>query len=220
MSEFIDAILNPVNLVLTVMLGLCFAYWLMVCFGAVDIDAFDVDFDVDVDADVDVDVDVDADVDAAGAHAFPAMSLLKFFNLGEVPLMVLLSVFIFLLWAVGIVSHRYIGDWSVLMQLLILIPMILASLLLTKLATAPLKSIFASLEASQHTGEFNFIGQRCTVASMTLDANHGQVEVNTEGAPIKLNAHLEASDTPLNKGAEVVIVSHDPETGVYRVRGF
>lgn len=215
MTEFIQSCIeSPVNLVLSIALALCFLYWVMVCLGAIDMDAFDVDFDVDAEADVDLDVDVH------GGHALPAMSMLKFFNLGEVPLMVLLSVFVFVLWAVGVFSYRFIGDWSLVLQLLTLVPMILFAMLTTKFATAPLKSIFKSLEDSESAGEFDFIGQRCSVVSMTIDANHGQIEISTDGNPIKLNAQLEGSEHPLQKGAEVVIVSHDPENGVYRVRAF
>ena len=211
MSEFIDAILNPINLVLTILLGMFVLYWVSVCLGAIDMDALDVDLDVDLDADADLD---------GSHHAIPGSGFLRFFNLGEVPLMVLLSVFVLVLWAVGVASHRYIGGWSVLMQLLVLLPMILAAALLTKLATAPLKKVFRELEASQHTGEIDFIGMRCTVASLSLDQRHGQVEVQTDGSPIKLSAYLESEHAALQRGDEAVIVSHDKERGVYRVRGF
>lgn len=210
MSEFIDAILNPVNLVLTILLGACLLYWLMVCLGALDIDALDIDFDLDP--------DIDTDVDTGGALA--GTSLARFLNIGDVPLMILLSVFLFILWAVGVLTHRYIGDWSALLQLLMLVPMLIGAALLTKIVTTPLKKILKSLDNSEHSGEIDFIGKRCTVCSGSLDSRSGQVEVTTQGSPIKLNAQLEGGDAPLTRGAEVVIVSYNPESGVYRVRGF
>ncbi len=218
MSIFIDAILSPVNLVLSLLLLGCLAYWAMVCFGALDIDSLDIDLDLDLDADIDADVDLD--VPDAGGSAIIGSSLMRFLNIGDVPLMVLASVFVFILWAAGVLTHRYVGEWSVLLQLALMVPMVIGAALLTKIATAPLKSVFNSLEASEHSGEIDFIGKRCHVASGTLDDKHGQIEVKTDGSPIKLNAHLEAGAKPLTKGAEVVIVSYNPEAGVYRVRGF
>ncbi|MFK7789016.1 MAG: hypothetical protein AB8C95_05895 [Phycisphaeraceae bacterium] len=209
MSEFIAAILSPVNLVLSVMLLCCVFYWLTVCLGALDIDTFDFDFDTDTDVDID-----------AGSGGMSSISLMRFFNLGQVPLTVLASIFVLILWVVGVGSYRYIGDWGILLQLLILVPMLIGAALLTKALTNPLKRVFRDLERSESSGEIDFIGKRCFVVSGTLDNKHGQVEVATEGAPIKLNALLEGSDHPLLKGAEVVIVSQDPESGVYRVRGF
>ena len=209
MTEFIEAILSPVNLVLSIFLLGCFGYWLLICLGALDIDAFDFDFDIDAEVDVD-----------AGSGGASSLSLIRFFNLGEVPLTVLASLFVLILWVVGITTHRYIGDWSILLQLLVLIPMVIGAALLTKVLSTPLKRLFRDLEQSESSGNIDFIGMRCTVASLTIDGQHGQVEVTTQGSPIKLNALLEGSDHPLQKGAEVVIVSEDSERGVYRVRGF
>ncbi|MBX2852991.1 MAG: DUF1449 family protein [Phycisphaeraceae bacterium] len=209
MSEFIEAILSPANLVLTIMLLCCILYWLTVCLGALDIDTFDFDFDADTDVDID-----------AGSGGMSSISLMRFFNLGEVPLTVLASIFILILWVVGVGSYRYVGDWGILLQLLVLIPMIIGAALLTKAVSTPLKRIFRDLERSESSGEIDFIGKRCVVVSGTLDDKHGQVEVSTQGSPIKLNALLEGADHPLPKGAEVVIVSQDPDSGVYRVRGF
>jgi hypothetical protein len=209
MSEFIEAILSPANLVLSIMLLCCMLYWVIVCLGALDIDAFDFDFDADADVDLD-----------AGSGGMWSVSLMRFFNLGEVPLTVLASIFILILWVVGVGSYRYVGDWGILLQLLILIPMIIGAALLTKALSTPLKRVFRDLERSESRGEYDFIGKRCYVVSGTLDNKHGQVEVATQGSPIKLNALLEGSDHPLPKGAEVVIVSHDSESGVYRVRSF
>ena len=211
MSEILEAILSPVNLVLSILLLACIGYWAMVCLGALDIDVFD--FDLDADTDVDLDIE-------PGTGGMSSISLMRFFNLGEVPLTVLLSIFVFILWAIGVSTHRYIGEWGILLQLLVLVPMLIGAALLTKALSAPLKRLFRDLERSESSGEINFIGMRCVVSSLTIDQNHGQIEVTTKGSPIKLNALLEGADRPLNKGAEVVIVSQDPDSGIYRVRGF
>jgi membrane protein implicated in regulation of membrane protease activity len=211
MSEFIDAILSPVNLVLSLLLLACLVYWVMVFLGALDIDLFDADVDVDADADLDLD---------AADHGLSTISLMRFFNLGQVPLTVLASLFVLILWVIGVGTHRYVGDWSILLQLLALVPMFVVAALLTKVVSTPLKKLFRELERAESSGEIDFIGKRCTVSSWTIDQNHGQVEVVTTGSPIKLNALLEGADHPLQKGAEVVIVSQDPDSGVYRVRGF
>lgn len=211
MTEFIHAITSPVNLVLTVLLGCCMGYWLIVILGVLTPDAFDIDLDLDADGDVDV---------QTGGHGFGGASLIKFFNVGEVPLMILLSVFIGILWFTGVVLHPYIGGWGILFQFLMLIPMGVGALLLTKVLTQPLRHVFAKLREEERAAPRTFLGERCTIVSATADHKHGQAEFETGGAPLRLNIRTADEGETLKRGDEAVIVADRDEKGMYTVRGF
>jgi len=211
MTEFLQAISSPVNLVLTVLLGCCMGYWLIVIVGGITPDALDIDLDLNADGDVDIE---------AGGSGFGGMSLIKFFNVGEVPLMILLSVFIGIMWFVGVALHPHIGAWSILFQVLVLIPMAIGSLLITKLLTQPLRHVFAKLREDERAAPRTFLGERCTVVSATAGHKHGQAEFDTGGAPLRLNIRTADESETLARGDEAVIVADRDDKGVYTVRGF
>ncbi len=210
MTEFIDAIMTPVNFALTVLIGCLIVYWLVVMVGMADLDFLDLDLDVDTDA--------DADVGGGGGHGLT--SFLKFLNVGEVPIMILLSVFVAFLWLIGVLTKMWFGDWSLMVNLLALVPMVILGLLLTKFLTHPLRRLFEQLERDANAGKVEVMGQRCKVISATLDDRHGQAEIETDGSPLRISVRLPAGSTPLNRGDEVVVVTERDERGVYTVRGF
>ena len=181
MSDFLAAISSPVNFSLTVLLACFLMYWAVVMIGMIDIEALDFDFDVDADADVDI------NTSTASAGAGGLMSLLKFLNVGEVPVMILLSVFVLIMWTIGVLAHMIIGPWSILIQLIALIPMGIGAALMTKVLTQPVKKIFAKMDESASAGSVSVMGQRCRVISATVDHRHGQAEINTGASPVKIN---------------------------------
>ncbi|MCC5830998.1 MAG: DUF1449 family protein [Phycisphaeraceae bacterium] len=236
MSELIEAILSPVNLVLTTLLGLLLFYWLLVIFGALTMDSLDVDLDGHVDADLDFDggdvghIGGDGILDghhggAAGDSGLSGgaimLNALRFFNVGEVPLMFLLSIFVLVLWVVGVASHTWVGEWSLLFQALMLVPFGIGAALITKVMTQPLVKVFRKLR-EEEMAERNLVlvGRRGRVVSGTLDERFGQVEVETSGAPLRFNARLTEPGEALKRGDEVVLVKQEPRTHVFLVRRF
>lgn len=211
MSEFFAAILSPVNFALTVLLVCFMFYWLVVMFGMTDLDAFDVDVDVDTD------VDAPSGGSAVGGGM---MGILKFLNVGEVPLMVLLSTFALVMWTIGVLAHIFVGAWSIGVQLLALIPMAVIAVLLTKILTQPAKRVFAKMDESAAAGSVEVLGQRCLIISATADHRHGQAEIKTAGAPVKINVKTPSQEIVLLRGSEAVVVNDRDENGVYIIRGF
>ena len=63
MIEFLQECILPVNLPLTILMGLVLSYWLMVIVGVLGLDVIDLDLDLDADVDLDLDTGVDAEVD-------------------------------------------------------------------------------------------------------------------------------------------------------------
>jgi hypothetical protein len=236
MADFFEACIAPTNLVLTILLALCILYWMMVIFGALSMDTFDVDFDADVDVDMDVDVDADADVDVdahaaldadvdLGAHGPPAvgvgMATLRFFHVGDVPVMILVTLAVLGMWGLGVSLHPYIGQWAFILQLLLLIPYCGAALLATKLLTLPLRAVFRKMREEERLEQHvNFVGQRCRIVSLTAGPDAGQAKVPRPGAPALLNVRTSGPEHILNKGDEAVIVAHEKDSGTYTVRAF
>jgi len=216
-ADFIAACTqSPVNLTLSVLLVLTMTYWIVVLVGAVGLDSLD--FDLDLDTDVDVDIDTSSSgLFTTGAAA----SIFKFFHVGSVPILVLWSVFVLCLWALGVVSWPLVGSWSALLQLVAIIPLAIGGLLLTKLLTLPLKSVFDRIERdTEAENNVKLLGRRCTIVSLTADARFGQAEIATSGSPLKLNVRTRDADTVLNKGEEAVLVGEDRDKRIYFVQRF
>ena len=211
MIDFLNACTHsPVNLVLTVLLGVTGLYWLVVILGAVGIDSLDLDFEGG-----------DADVDAGdAAHGFVG-DFLEFLHVGRVPVLVLWSVLILSMWAIGVLTWPLFGGWCLLFQLLFFVPVLLVSLGVMKVATLPIARAMEKMEAdSEAESNMKLLGRRCTVFSLTVDTRSGQVEVPTTGAPLKLHARTRDESVVLNKGDEAVLVAEDEHQPIYYVTAF
>lgn len=235
MGPFIEAILAPSNVWLTVMLGLCCLYWLIVVVGGISADALDVD--VDVDAGVDVDGALDGagdgavDLDAGGGEVTPesghssvadvgvATAVMRFFNLGDVPLMVVLTVLTFMMWAISVAMYPVTREWTPALQLALLAGAFVVATLVMKAVTWPLKRLFRAMREEERRADLQLVGKVCRVISSTVTATSGQAEFSTQGAPLLLNVRTKHDDA-LARGDEAVIIGQDESTGVYYVRGF
>jgi len=215
-ADFIAACTqSPVNLVLSVLLALTMTYWIVVLVGAVGLDSLDFDFDLDTD--VDVDVDPQSGLLAGGF----GVGILQFFHIGTVPILVLWSFFIFVLWSIGVLTWPLIGEWGAWLQLLAIIPMWITAIFVTKIFTLPLVKVFKQMEAqAESETNLKLVGRRCTIVSLTANHRHGQAEMATSGAPLKLNVRTRDEQTTLKKGDEVVLTEEDQENRIYFVQRF
>ena len=209
MGELFELSVSGANLPFTILLGLVLVYWAGVILGALDLELFDFDLDLGGDADVDVDVD-------AGAVGGGGIALLQFFHVGTVPLSILLSFFFLSLWIISVVANYYLGNGSVLVVLLLLVPNLIASLFFTKLFTLPICALFRKLETESHELEV-VVGKICTVKTSKVDPSTGQAEVATSAAPLLLNVRTRGEDV-LKRGDEAIILEHDKENSVYMVK--
>ena len=241
MLEFLQLCFAPVNVPFTILLAGVFCYWILFIAGAVGLDLFDadvdmdtdVDMDLDVDADVDVsaDVDVDGDVDASGdldadsdsgvsiTKGGMVISVLRFFNVGDVPVMVVVSAFACSMWAVSVLSSHYLNPrLSMLVALAWFVPNLLLGLLLTKAMTTPFRFIFrhANLGIEAPT---KIVGKTCMIATSSVTPKFGQAQIEQEGAPITLNVRCREGAL-LSKGDEALIIEHNEDNDTYVVIPF
>lgn len=215
MNELLHEALAPVNVLFTGLLLLVLFYWLTVIIGVLDISSVDVDFDLDADLDLDVDADVDTDVDAGG-HGWFA-STLHFFNFGKLPFMVIMTFLTLCLWSLSILSNYYLGQGSVMHALMMFIPILFVSLVVTKVLTAPLIPVFEKLD--QGVAPVDYIGMTCTVLLPATASKIGQAEVMVDESPLLISVKVEETKAGImDKGKEGVIVRKAAEKDIYFIQ--
>lgn len=203
MIELIQFAFEPVNFFFTLLLGLVLIYWITVILGLFDLSLFDVDLDMDG----------DVDVQAEGGIFH---SIAEFFALGDVPLMVLLSVLILSLWTLSMIVNHYLNpNDSVLVALAYLVPELIVACGVTKIVLIPAARLFSGLTDEKEAAK-PIIGQLCIVMTTEVSKKLGQAEIATGGNPILLNV-VSSGDHVFHKGDEAVIVDKDDKRGIYLI---
>lgn len=212
MLDFIRESLSLHNLPASLLLGMVVIYWLLVILGFLDND-----------------FDVDADVQHGGhGHAGAGFGNSgwwsrrgRWLNFGEVPLSIIGSFVAIFLWVLSMLSNYYFngspGHRSLTMAVVLLAPNAVASVLLARVAVLPFQRIFQAMQRESTEAE-TVTGRMGRVVSAQVDGRYGQVEVVTKGAPLLVNARVEAGAEALPKGSAVVIGQGNDEGSFYFVR--
>jgi len=209
--ELLTEAISLHNIAWSILLVLCVAYWLMVIIGLADVDFLDVDLDVDGDADIDKDLPVNPD---GWLYGF-----MKFFNMGEVPLMVILTVFALSGWVVNVLLNYYLNpwDWGWLAAVYTL-PAIIGGLIMSKIVTTPLVGFYKKLG---HKGEqsVDFLG-RNGVVTLTVEENRlGQAEIMVNGDPLIVNIKSKKG-IKIPKGSKVSVADEGEGNRFYWVETY
>lgn len=230
MWDIVREAVRPANIVWTTLLLVVVLYWLMVILGALDLDfltfdmtsagdidaEFDMDIEPDFEADFDADADIDGDLDGGGGGALGGF--FQFFYIGEIPVMVVASLFVVAGWFVSIIANHAVNPGSFVLGLAVAGGAIVAGLFTAKVLGIPMLAIFRKLNVQPQTTK-DIIGKICVVISSQVSESMGQAEVRGEGAPVTLNAKCTTGAT-LGKGDEAVVVSRDAKTGIYFIEPF
>ncbi len=178
----------------------------MVILGALDIELFDFDFDVDSDADMDIEIESPGFLRA----------VLEFFYIGEVPVMVLVSIFVVVLWFFSILGNYYLNPGrGLLIGTMIATGNIFVSLLLTRIISMPFRAFFKAFDDDPNAPK-KVVGRIGVVLTSQISDKMGQLEVSTKGAPLVLNARTSKGEV-LTKGQEALVTGHDKDRSVYFV---
>jgi len=211
MMEVLSESVRLVNLPFTVLLGCVVLYWLVMSLGLIDFETgVDVDLDVDADVDVDVDADVDADVDSeAEVEGGPGWfsPLFQFLNIGQVPMMIVLSIMILTSWTLSMALNHYWNNGSLLRAALLLIPNLAVTCVLTHFLTRPFKSLFKALN-KEHEEHLPLVGRTCTITTSEANGEFGQAQIETKGAPIVINVRT-TDGAVLKKGETGLVIKAD-----------
>lgn len=230
MDQLLEIAFSPVNAFLSIMCILLVLYWILTIITGFDMDFFDVDFDASTDIDMDVDIDGDIDnynpdVDLPQKNVNPeapsesiAIQFLRYFNFDELPLMFLLSILFFSMWFMSVNVTHYLGwqsDWK---GWLMLIPILIVSLFITKLATKPLARLYRMIN---HKGEeeIDFLGRQGIVKSPVTGEKMGQLEVVIKGDPIRLNVKG-FKGAEIASGQKAIIINESKDKKYYLIEKF
>lgn len=215
MQQFIESCFSWPTWPSTILLLLVSVYWVLMMFGAVDLDFLDVDVDLDLDMDVDVDADLDVDLDVANSSILQfGFVPLKWLNIGSVPTMLWASIFALCCFMVSRLWNSPAPHpefrWST--DLLAVVRDFGVAALLTKVFTQPLRGRFDPVEPNKPE---DIVGQTCVVTTSEVTSTFGEAELATEGAPLKLKVRNDKGD--VSKGDNVLITYYRPEENVYLV---
>lgn len=229
MKELFEISFTPVNAFLSIMCLLMLLYWLLVIFTGLDADYFSVDFHADAHFHIGTDFDTDAhhSIEANTGHGKDAptdgepstfVSILKFFNFDELPLMFMLTIIFFFMWFISINITHYFSINSVGLGVLLLLPNFIVSLFVVKLVAHPLGYLYKHIN---HKGEedIDFIGRRCTVVNAIRQDKIGQVELLVNGDTIKIYAKSNTGEE-LKVGQPAVIVNESDDKKYYLIEKF
>lgn len=199
--ELWEQAILPYNLPLTLLLALAVGFWILTFVGAVGADA---------------DPTMGDSLDGNLGDLPTAM--LRLVNAGSVPVTVVLTVLILVMWISSLLLNYYLNPGA---SLLFAAGFFFAALVLgligTKLITQPLIPFMRKLKEAEDAPPV--IGEVGVVRSIQLDPSYGQVEVERQdGASALLNARLSADTEPVPRGTQVAIISLDEKSGVYLVR--
>jgi hypothetical protein len=221
MKELFEFAFSSINLIPTCLLLFVALYWLVVLFGLLEIGSVDIDVDHDADMDVGGHVDANTDVHHGGEIVADGpgglMQSLIFFNVGKVPLLVLLSFFAIPLWIIALLVNYYLGIERFGTSLLLLVPEMIVSLFLAKFLSSPIVHLFKKIEET--TGKPTDFTGKTAYARFDVEANKlGQIEIDENGKSIILHAICEKYTVA--KGERVLILEYIAEENYYLVEPF
>ena len=206
MIEFMQEAVSTVNLPFTVLVVLATLYWGMTIIGGFGFDAIEIDLDVDGD------VDFDLDADTGGFFG----EVLGFMYLGEVPLMVLLSLISYFLWLFNFMANHYLNPTGVIpIALALLLPNFLLSCLMTKAIIWPFLNVFQTDQSHVDNRE-NMLGVKGVVKTSEVSETFGQIEIQIDGPPVVVNARTRPGEI-LKHGDLAKIDSYNPLNDTYLV---
>ena len=210
MIELLKFAIAGANVIPTLLLIGIVLYWCTVLIGAVDLDMFDLDLDLDADA--------DADGHSEGGLEW-LNNILRYFNLGRVPLMVFLTFLILPLWIFCIVVNDLLGFHSLLPGLLTFGLGFWLCLFVAKVLTTPFVKLFDKLEEEQKNT--SIIGKICVLQSSVNDDRIGQAFVDQKGngAPIILMV-CSRPGTLLKSGETALVLEYQQDRRCYLVEPY
>lgn len=209
MSEVFAQAFRMVNLPFSVLLGFIVLYWLLVALGALDVHLFsEIETDAHADLHHEANHELDHDIDGF-------TKVLHFVGIGDVPVMVIVSVLGLSMWLCSMLSNFYLTGGSQLYAFALLIPNFLVSVVVTRYVTLPLRPLFRMINQDRGAGE-EVLGSVCHITTSEATPTFGQAEITRSGAPVLINVRT-LDDAVLVKGARAAVVRGDSEKGVFYI---
>ena len=207
--ELLEFAFTGINIVPTVLLIFTLVYWLIVILGVIDIDSLDVDFETDLD--MDVDADVHADI---GGFS----SVLSFFNIGHMPLMVFVSFFVLPLWTLTLVGNDSLGFTGWLSGGLVFAVVSIFSLFIAKILTTPIAKFYRKVKMNTEAVE-DILGKVCTAKLRITSHKKSQAEIKVGGTSVLINAKTQEG-YEIAKGQSALVIDFAESENCYYVEPY
>lgn len=204
MKELFEVSFSVVNIIPTFLLVFVLLYWLVVFMGFVDPSA---------DLHAEKDMDLSSNSAAGGLN-----SVLAFFNLGQVPLMLFISLLALPMWFISVMFNYYTGNTFLSVSLIALLPNLLVSLFIAKFLTAPFVKIFSTFEGDTEK-KGKVIGKVCTVLLPVSHDKIGQGMIKDKDNTLMLNISTQEG-TSLEKGKSALVIQYLKNKKTYLVEPY
>lgn len=210
MDAFLASLFAFPTAIFSVVMGVAVFYWLLVIVGALDIDLLhfgDHDLGGHEGSDHDAHVGTNPNV------------LLEFLRVGQVPITIIGSIFVFLGWSVCLLAGTYIQPlvpgWSWwLFGTVALVVALVVAVIGTGWAVAPLAKLF-SLDNQPKADDL--IGKMVEVTSTEVTARYGTARHDRQtGEDLILNVGCDPIHV-FRRGDQAVVLDYDRASGIYRI---
>jgi hypothetical protein len=191
--QFIQECFYLVNLPFTLALLLVLGYWGLAIVGGIGLDFLNLDSAGEIDG------------ESLGITGL-AKGVANFFYLGDIPVVIVGSLFVFLIWAVNLIGNHYLNaDYSFWVLALTFLPNLMLSLLLTKVLLIPIRKLFPEERIGIDRDEYyHQVGR---VITSEVNQQFGQIEILQDGPPIVFNVRCRP-ETRLKKGDAAKIIGY------------
>ncbi|GGS35558.1 hypothetical protein [Deinococcus knuensis] len=208
MNTFLHTALTLPTVLWSVLLTVCAAYWALSAAGLLDGDSVDHLLGADTGT---------HGPDAGGPDGGAGVGLLSRVGLGGVPAGLSLTLLAFVGWVLTYFTHLLLlpllpGPLSGLAAPVTLLVSLLLGTLVTSAFLRPARALYSRLTPPPPA----LIGRVGEVRSAFVDAHSGRASFEDGGAGLVLQVRTHPPDRPA-RGAAVVIVSFDAQSGTYLV---
>ncbi len=230
MSELLTASLAFPSVVLTILVGITFLYWVFVILGALDIDIFHADADIDgaLDGHGHVGHDIgghdvgggdagDAGDGDGGGDVGDASTFLKPLGLRRVPLTISLTFVFVFSWTICLLTMHYLGAWipdGILRWVFgagVLFGSLFFSLPLTAIAITPIAPAFVVALANRHRDN---VGSTCSVTTGRVDQSFGQAKITAGGAELVISVRCD-DEGMFSRDDKALVIDYDEQRHAY-----
>jgi hypothetical protein len=195
MNELLNESFKNSNLPVTILLLLVLFYWVINLVGIFDLDMLSGDAELDKGH-----IETETDSDSF---------LGKTFDFGDLPIAIVISFFVLFFWMITILTNYYLGNSSLFFALIIYIPAIIGSFMVTRIITIPLAKIYSMLKLNTEEAESvsDYTGAVCKVFVEATSESNGQGEINRNGDPIRVNIRTYPGKQML-KGSSALLIEY------------
>ncbi len=123
------------------------------------------------------------------------------------------------MWVLSILFNYYLNNTSILISLVVLIPIVVISLIVSKALTQPVAAMFEKINKN-NDDKFKYAGNVCTVLIRATHDRFGQAEVKRNVNIYRVNIITKEGGESLEKGQTALIIEYQTDKKCYLVEPY